>query len=60
MEEEDLEWEEWNPARISFVHHLIAGSIAGLAEHVSMFPIDTLKTNMKTDMELWVKDKQSK
>eukprot|EP01031_Cornospumella_fuschlensis_P035400 gene35400-42909_t len=33
LEDDDLEWEEWNPSRISFVHHMIAGSAAGLAEH---------------------------
>ena len=32
--EEDFEWEEWNPSRISFFNHMIAGSAAGLAEHV--------------------------
>lgn len=47
--EEDFEWEEWNPSRISFVHHMIAGSAAGLAEHVSVFPIDTLKTHIQCE-----------
>lgn len=47
--EEDFEWEEWNPARISFVNHMIAGSAAGLAEHVSVFPIDTLKTHIQCE-----------
>ena len=33
------EGEEWgNP-----FHHLIAGSVAGVAEHCGMFPIDTIK-----------------
>ena len=35
-ENDDLEWEEWNPAKLTFIHHMIAGSSAGLAEHVSM------------------------
>ena len=34
--DDDLEWEEWNPAKLTFIHHMIAGSSAGLAEHVSM------------------------
>jgi len=41
---DDLEWEEWDPKRISFHKHMLAGSIAGLSEHISIFPIDTLKT----------------
>lgn len=48
-EEMDLEWEEWDPSRLSFVDHMLAGSFAGLAEHVSIFPMDTLKTNMQCD-----------
>ena len=47
IEEEELEWEEWNPAKISFGRHMIAGSLAGLAEHVSLFPIDTIKTHIQ-------------
>jgi hypothetical protein len=45
--EDDLEWEEWNPSQITFLNHMIAGSFAGLAEHVSIFPIDTLKTHIQ-------------
>lgn len=45
----DLEWEEWDPNRISFIHHMIAGSCAGLAEHISIFPIDTLKTHIQCE-----------
>lgn len=41
---DDLDWEEWDPKRISFINHMIAGSIAGLVEHISIFPIDTIKT----------------
>jgi solute carrier family 25 iron transporter 28/37 len=43
----DLEWEEWDPSSLSFSDHMLAGSFAGLAEHVSIFPMDTLKTNMQ-------------
>jgi solute carrier family 25 iron transporter 28/37 len=45
--EEDLEWEEWNPSKISFVNHMIAGSFAGVVEHVSIFPVDTIKTHIQ-------------
>ena len=37
--EDDLEWEEWDSSRISFGKHMIAGSIAGLSEHISTFPV---------------------
>jgi len=40
--EEVLEWEEWG-GRGSFVHHMIAGSAAGVVEHTAMFPVDTFK-----------------
>ena len=46
---EDEDWEEWDPAKISFVNHMIAGSFAGLAEHVSIFPIDTVKTHIQCE-----------
>eukprot|EP01100_Stratorugosa_tubuloviscum_P007349 TRINITY_DN3067_c0_g2_i2.p1 TRINITY_DN3067_c0_g2~~TRINITY_DN3067_c0_g2_i2.p1 ORF type:complete len:299 (+),score=131.32 TRINITY_DN3067_c0_g2_i2:94-990(+) len=37
------EMEEWG----SPISHLIAGAIAGTAEHVGMYPIDTIKTHMQ-------------
>lgn len=40
--EEALEWEDWK-GDIPFVHHAIAGSCAGIAEHVATFPLDTIK-----------------
>lgn len=39
----DEDWEEWDPSKGSFVHHMIAGSAAGVVEHVAIFPIDTVK-----------------
>lgn len=47
MEDDDLEWEEWNPSKITFVNHMIAGSVAGLIEHVTIYPIDTIKTHIQ-------------
>jgi hypothetical protein len=38
-DDDDLEWEEWDPSKISFVNHMIAGSCAGLSEHVLMVSI---------------------
>lgn len=44
----DLEWEEWDPARTpKFIHHCIAGSVAGISEHTIMYPLDTIKTHMQ-------------
>ncbi|KAL1816463.1 hypothetical protein DCAR_0520862 [Daucus carota subsp. sativus] len=33
---------------LHFYQFMIAGSIAGMVEHMSMFPIDTIKTQMQT------------
>lgn len=43
----DEDWEEWTPEKGSFLHHMIAGSAAGVAEHVAIFPIDTVKVREK-------------
>ena len=45
----DMDWEEWDPKRNSFINHMMAGSIAGLAEHVVIFPIDTVKTHIQCE-----------
>ncbi|KAF4671640.1 hypothetical protein FOL47_001377 [Perkinsus chesapeaki] len=44
--EDALEWEDWK-GDIPFIHHAIAGSCAGIAEHVATFPLDTIKTRMQ-------------
>lgn len=42
--------EEWSPdSKLSFTHHMVAGSLAGLAEHITTFPIDTLKTHVQCE-----------
>ena len=42
--------EEWTPdSKLTFRHHVVAGSIAGLAEHITIFPIDTLKTYVQCE-----------
>jgi len=46
-EVEDLEWEEWD-GKSPFIHHCIAGSIAGVTEHSLLYPIDTIKTHMQS------------
>jgi len=45
-EEIELEWEEWD-GKSPFLHHCIAGSMAGVAEHVLLYPVDTVKTHMQ-------------
>ena len=42
--EERTDWEEYKSG--SFVHHMIAGSAAGVSEHVLMFPLDTYKVSL--------------
>ena len=43
---EDLEWEEWDSSTspLSFFHHCLAGSFAGVVEHTLLYPLDTVKT----------------
>jgi len=43
---DDLEWEEWDSSTspLSFAHHCLAGSFAGVAEHTLLYPLDTVKT----------------
>lgn len=38
-----IDFEEWDPSRGTLSEHVIAGSSAGLAEHIVMFPVDTIK-----------------
>ena len=48
---QDLEdWEDWDRTKLPFINHMIAGSFAGLAEHVTVFPIDTLKTHAQCEV----------
>jgi solute carrier family 25 iron transporter 28/37 len=42
----NLDWEEWQ-GDIPFWRHAIAGSIAGVSEHIAMFPLDTVKTRLQ-------------
>lgn len=42
----DLEHTE-RPKDMSFLKHMIAGSLAGVAEHCLVYPVDTVKTYMQ-------------
>mmetsp|Transcript_38288 Transcript_38288/g.83293 ORF Transcript_38288/g.83293 Transcript_38288/m.83293 type:complete len:431 (-) Transcript_38288:553-1845(-) len=37
---------------LPFTKYMIAGAIAGMTEHVAMFPVDTIKTRMQADPTL--------
>jgi len=45
----DEDWEDWDPSSTSFATHVVAGSCAGLLEHVLLFPVDTLKTHLQVN-----------
>lgn len=42
-----LDWEEWDPYDVPFWKHALAGSMAGIMEHVAIYPVDTVKTRMQ-------------
>jgi solute carrier family 25 (mitochondrial iron transporter), member 28/37 len=44
--EDPLEFEEWD-GRSPFWHHCVAGSLAGVTEHVLVYPLDTVKTHIQ-------------
>jgi len=44
--EDPFEWEV-RSATTPFAHHAVAGSCAGIMEHIGMYPIDTVKTRMQ-------------
>lgn len=46
----DFLWEEWEEYKgdIPFWQHTFCGSVAGIMEHVCMYPLDTVKTYFQT------------
>ncbi|UVC49958.1 mitochondrial carrier protein [Theileria orientalis] len=42
-----LDWENWT-GELPFWQHALCGSIAGVMEHISLFPLDTIKTRLQT------------
>jgi len=42
----DEEWEEWD-GKTPFWHHCVAGSLAGVAEHTLVYPLDTVRTHIQ-------------
>mmetsp|Transcript_1784 Transcript_1784/g.3047 ORF Transcript_1784/g.3047 Transcript_1784/m.3047 type:complete len:644 (+) Transcript_1784:10-1941(+) len=45
--DDPLEWEHWDPRSVPLWKHCVAGSAAGVMEHVAMYPVDTVKTRMQ-------------
>ena len=39
--EDAMEWEHYKGGK--FWHHMVAGGLAGVSEHLLMFPFDTIK-----------------
>merc|ERR1712060_567752 len=46
-----MDWETPNES-IPIFKHMIAGSCAGIMEHVGMFPVDTVKTHMQASQRM--------
>ena len=44
---DEYDWEEWDSSSLSFGHHMVAGCIAGVSEHIVFFPIDTLRVHVE-------------
>ena len=42
----DEDWEEWD-GRSPFWAHCMAGSLAGVAEHAAIYPLDTVRTHIQ-------------
>mmetsp|Transcript_25880 Transcript_25880/g.63391 ORF Transcript_25880/g.63391 Transcript_25880/m.63391 type:complete len:385 (+) Transcript_25880:171-1325(+) len=42
----DDDWEEWD-GKTPFWHHCVAGSLAGVAEHALVYPLDTVRTHIQ-------------
>ena len=36
-----------SPGHAARVQHMVAGAVAGIGEHVAMYPVDTVKTRMQ-------------
>jgi solute carrier family 25 iron transporter 28/37 len=50
VEEED--WEEWDGSSPFWIH-CAAGSLAGVAEHVAVYPLDTVRTHIHVAWSAW-------
>ena len=46
QETADADWEEWD-GNSPFWIHCVAGSFAGVVEHVMVYPLDTVRTHIQ-------------
>lgn len=46
-DDDPYDWEHWDPTQVPLWKHMLAGSAAGIMEHVAMYPVDTVKTQMQ-------------
>jgi len=42
-----MDWEERDEFKMSLLRHCCCGSIAGIVEHLALYPVDTLKTHLQ-------------
>jgi len=42
-----MDWEERDVYKISLLRHCFCGSVAGIVEHLALYPVDTLKTHLQ-------------
>lgn len=42
-----MDWEERDESQISLTKHCICGSVAGIMEHLVLYPVDTVKTHLQ-------------
>jgi hypothetical protein len=55
VEDVDLDdYDEWDPNTASFSTHMVAGSMAGVTEHLVVFPLDTLKVRLPHVQGVWL------
>lgn len=45
--DEFMDWEERDSQKMTLVKHCIAGSAAGVMEHLALYPVDTIKTHLQ-------------
>jgi len=43
--DEFMDWEERDSSTMSFAKHCVAGSCAGIMEHLGLYPVDTIKVS---------------
>ncbi|ALC46961.1 CG4743 [Drosophila busckii] len=47
------EMQETSVTKFSFLHALVAGGVAGVVVDIALFPIDTVKTRLQSELGFW-------